>query len=76
MEGERVSWVSVHQKTYFPPQSTASLVASYQPESTTSLSGEFILIHLTIQINECMKDTEIVIYFLFKVKYELFFACC
>lgn len=38
-EGERVSWVSVPRKTFWPPQGTASATTpSYRQESSTSLS--------------------------------------
>lgn len=38
-EGERVSWVSVPRKTFWPPQGTAASTPSYRQESSTSLSG-------------------------------------
>lgn len=38
-EGERISWVSVPRKTFWPPQGTASSTSSYRQESSTSLSG-------------------------------------
>lgn len=38
-EGERVSWVSVPRKTFWPPQGTAP-APSYRQESSTSLSGK------------------------------------
>ncbi|CAG9857388.1 unnamed protein product [Phyllotreta striolata] len=37
-EGERVSWVSVPRKTFWPPQGTASSTPAYRQESSTSLS--------------------------------------
>ncbi|KAJ8923980.1 hypothetical protein NQ315_006756 [Exocentrus adspersus] len=37
-EGERVSWVSVPRKIFWPPQGTASSAPSYRQESNTSLS--------------------------------------
>lgn len=37
-EGERVSWVSVPRKTFWPPQGTAASTPSYRQESSTSLS--------------------------------------
>lgn len=37
-EGERVSWVSVPRKTFWPPQGTASATPAYRQESSTSLS--------------------------------------
>lgn len=37
-EGERVSWVSVPRKTFWPPQGTASSTPAYKQESSTSLS--------------------------------------
>ncbi|KAG5892156.1 hypothetical protein JTB14_026394 [Gonioctena quinquepunctata] len=37
-EGERVSWVSVPRKTFWPPQGTASSNPAYRQESSTSLS--------------------------------------
>lgn len=37
-EGERVSWVSVPRKTFWPPQGTASSTPTYRQESSTSLS--------------------------------------
>ncbi|CAH1116821.1 unnamed protein product [Phaedon cochleariae] len=37
-EGERMSWVSVPRKTYWPPQGTASSTPAYRQESSTSLS--------------------------------------
>ncbi|KAJ8942629.1 hypothetical protein NQ318_013342 [Aromia moschata] len=39
-EGERVSWVSVPRKTFWPPQGTASTTPAYRQESSTSLSGK------------------------------------
>ncbi|XP_017776292.1 PREDICTED: protein hairless isoform X2 [Nicrophorus vespilloides] len=39
-EGERVSWVSVPRKTFWPPQGTASSTPSYRQESSTSLSDD------------------------------------
>lgn len=39
-EGERVSWVSVPRKTFWPPQGTATSTPSYRQESSASLSGE------------------------------------
>lgn len=41
-EGERVSWVSVHRKTFWPPPGTASSIPSYRQESSTSLSGKLL----------------------------------
>jgi len=38
-EGERVSWVSVPRKTFWPPAGTASSTLSYRQESCTSLSA-------------------------------------
>lgn len=42
--GEKVSWVSVPRKTFWPPQGTAA-TPTYRPEGSTSLSGtlNFIL---------------------------------
>ncbi|KAF2900800.1 hypothetical protein ILUMI_05400 [Ignelater luminosus] len=37
-EGERVSWVSVPRKTYWPPQGNAASTPTYRQESSTSLS--------------------------------------
>ncbi|CAH0552225.1 unnamed protein product [Brassicogethes aeneus] len=37
-EGERVSWVSVPRKTFWPPQGTAASTPTYRQESSTSLS--------------------------------------
>ncbi|XP_008195936.1 uncharacterized protein H isoform X1 [Tribolium castaneum] len=37
-EGERVSWVSVPRKTFWPPQGTAASTPSYRQESSASLS--------------------------------------
>ncbi|GJQ66291.1 hypothetical protein Trydic_g4338 [Trypoxylus dichotomus] len=37
-EGERVSWVSVNRKTFWPPQGTAASTPTYRQESSTSLS--------------------------------------
>lgn len=37
-EGERVSWVSVPRKTFWPPQSTPTSTPTYRQESSTSLS--------------------------------------
>ncbi|XP_056631919.1 protein hairless isoform X2 [Diorhabda sublineata] len=37
-EGERVSWVSVPRKTFWPPPGTASATPAYRQESSTSLS--------------------------------------
>lgn len=45
-EGERVSWVSVPRKTFWPPQGTAASTPSYRQESSTSLSGINKYIHL------------------------------
>lgn len=41
-EGERVSWVSVNRKTFWPPQGTAASTPTYRQESSTSLSGKSI----------------------------------
>ncbi|CAG9766265.1 unnamed protein product [Ceutorhynchus assimilis] len=37
-EGERVSWVSVPRKTFWPPPGTATSTPAYRQESSTSLS--------------------------------------
>ncbi|KAF5292353.1 hypothetical protein FQA39_LY03387 [Lamprigera yunnana] len=37
-DGERVSWVSVPRKTYWPPQGIAAPTPAYRQESNTSLS--------------------------------------
>ncbi|KAF7284919.1 hypothetical protein GWI33_017399 [Rhynchophorus ferrugineus] len=37
-EGERVSWVSVPRKTFWPPPGTAASTPAYKQESSTSLS--------------------------------------
>lgn len=37
-DGERVSWVSVPRKTYWPPQGNAPSVPNYRQESSASLS--------------------------------------
>ncbi|XP_066139176.1 protein hairless isoform X1 [Euwallacea fornicatus] len=37
-DGERVSWVSVPRKTFWPPPGTASSTPAYRQESSTSLS--------------------------------------
>ncbi|RZB40179.1 uncharacterized protein BDFB_007010, partial [Asbolus verrucosus] len=39
-EGERVSWVSVPRKTFWPPQGTAASTPTYRQESSTSLSDD------------------------------------
>lgn len=39
-EGERVTWVSVHKKTYWPPQDTLPEIHSSPQETTTLLSGK------------------------------------
>lgn len=44
-EGERVSWVSVPRKTFWPPQGTAASTPSYRQESSTSLSGKDLVIN-------------------------------
>lgn len=42
-EGERVSWVSVPRKTYWPPQGNAASTPNYRQESSTSLSGKYLI---------------------------------
>lgn len=42
-EGERVSWVTVPRKTFWPPQGTAASTPSYRQESSASLSGKILL---------------------------------
>ncbi|GLV40174.1 Hairless [Carabus blaptoides fortunei] len=37
-EGEKVAWVPVPKKTFWPPQGSASSVSTYRQESSTSLS--------------------------------------
>ncbi|XP_072386007.1 uncharacterized protein H isoform X1 [Diabrotica undecimpunctata] len=37
-EGERVSWVSVPRKTFWPPQGTAATIPAYRQDNSTSLS--------------------------------------
>uniref|UniRef100_A0A6P7GXP5 Uncharacterized protein LOC114343548 n=1 Tax=Diabrotica virgifera virgifera TaxID=50390 RepID=A0A6P7GXP5_DIAVI len=37
-EGERVSWVSVPRKTFWPPQGTAASTPAYRQDNSTSLS--------------------------------------
>ncbi|KAK4884020.1 hypothetical protein RN001_000291 [Aquatica leii] len=37
-DGEKVSWVSVPRKTYWPPQGNATSTPTYRQESSTSLS--------------------------------------
>ncbi|XP_063905288.1 uncharacterized protein LOC135124273 isoform X2 [Zophobas morio] len=37
-EGERMSWVSVPRKTFWPPQGTAASTPTYRQESSASLS--------------------------------------
>ncbi|KAL1513613.1 hypothetical protein ABEB36_003004 [Hypothenemus hampei] len=39
-EGERMSWVSVPRKTFWPPAGTATTTPSYRQESSTSLSDD------------------------------------
>lgn len=39
-EGEKVAWVPVPKKTFWPPQGSASSVSTYRQESSTSLSGK------------------------------------
>ncbi|XP_060531893.1 uncharacterized protein LOC132705295 isoform X2 [Cylas formicarius] len=39
-EGERVSWVSVPRKTFWPPHAAASSILAYRQESSTSLSDD------------------------------------
>lgn len=39
-EGERVSWVSVPRKTFWPPPGTATCTPAYRQESSASLSGK------------------------------------
>lgn len=41
-EGEKVAWVPVPKKTFWPPQGSASSVTQYRQESSTSLSGKWI----------------------------------
>lgn len=41
-EGERVSWVSVPRKTFWPPQGVATTVTCKQ-EGSTSLSSKYYM---------------------------------
>lgn len=51
-EGEKVAWVPVPKKTFWPPQGSASSIAQYRQESSTSLSGKSCNVCLFISISD------------------------
>lgn len=40
-EGEKVAWVPVPKKTFWPPPGSTSSLSTYRQESSTSLSGKY-----------------------------------
>lgn len=51
-EGERVSWVPVPRKTFWPPQGTVSSTPTYRQETCTSFSGKFFLSNRLAEVVE------------------------